>query len=63
MGLHQGDHGADCRHRALRLRLPASSSSNIYKNKKIEAELRATQARLAALPDNSKPTGTSHGLS
>lgn len=63
MGQHQGDDDADYRCHALRLKAPASSSSYTYKNKKLQAKLRATQARLATLPDNSKPTGTSHGLS
>ncbi|WPC65855.1 chemotaxis protein CheB [Rhodoferax ferrireducens] len=37
--------------------------SDISKSKKLEAELRATQARLAAQPDNSKPQGNGDGIS
>jgi hypothetical protein len=36
--------------------------SDISKSKKLEAELRATQARLAAQPDNSKQLGNGDGI-
>ncbi|OHC79514.1 MAG: chemotaxis protein CheB [Rhodoferax sp. RIFCSPLOWO2_12_FULL_60_11] len=36
--------------------------SDISKSKKLEAELRATQARLAAQPDNAKPQGNVDGI-
>lgn len=37
--------------------------SDISRRKKIEAELRVAQARLAALPDDLKPAGAGNGLS